>query len=77
MGTFTNSLLWNNIKKLKSSPYMTFFDSVRLKNEMIALYFSSELEMKPLYQLVQQVNASNIYELASLNVTIPSNTATV
>jgi len=63
---------------------MTFFDSVKLKNEMIALYFSSEFEIKPLYELVPRVNARNIcfifsntYELASLNVTIPSNTATL
>jgi len=63
---------------------MTFFDSVRLKNEMIALYFSSEFEMKPSYELVPHANAcnicfifSNIYKLASLNVTLPSNTATV
>jgi len=51
---------------------------------MIALYFSCEFEMKPLYELVPHVNASNIYfifskiyEIASLNVTIPWNTATV
>jgi len=63
---------------------MTFFESVRLKNERIALHFSSEFEMKPLYELVPHVNASNIsfifsniYEMASLNVTIPSNTTNV
>ena len=39
---------------------MTFFDSVRLKNEIVALYFSSEFEMKPFSELVLHVNASNI-----------------
>jgi hypothetical protein len=57
---------------------MILFDSVRLKNELIALYFSSEFEMKPLYELVPHVNAnnicfifSNIYKPASVNMTIP------
>ena len=40
--------------------HMTFFDSVRLKNEMIALYFLSEFGMKALYELVPHVNASNV-----------------